>query len=333
MKRKLFEEVEGEENKVPTTSQGAPEKPAETPGRNMPKADLLKLPYPQFTANLKKLVDADKDGKVKALINSGINDGNKVEDAFNVEWDVDFPVTQLKPLQNEIDMDGSLLYPLSGESSNLESILKGESVLILGPVVVYNDGSNDWIVDGHHRWSGVYGINKDGKVKGCRLTSKSKAAPSTVLKATQMAIAAVKGDVPMASVKGTNLMTIDEQALKDYVKTGKGCAKDFKGIQEDVIKRFASVKEELNSSDAIANYIWGNILSMRKTAGTLWKKLNIKRDFMPQTDLGAGGPAKDAETKKTVKKMASGEVDWVAPFKEGRLVKTFESFVSSRKSK
>jgi hypothetical protein len=43
MKRKLFEEVEGEENKVPTTSQGDSEKPEVTDQKSNSSEILQKL--------------------------------------------------------------------------------------------------------------------------------------------------------------------------------------------------------------------------------------------------------------------------------------------------
>lgn len=309
--------------------------------------EIIQLPYAQFVDKLKELA---KDSKVQSVINAGKTDGKTEDESFTFE-EVDFDVKTLNPLQNEIDMDGSLLFPLNNQSKDLENILKGEAVTILGPVVVFQTNGVDYIIDGHHRWSGVYGINKDGKVNGIRLISKTKIEPARILKAAQLAIASLKKDVPTSDAKGVNLLTISEDALKSYVKEGTGSLKGFKGIQPEVIKRFSSVKKELNSVDSISDYIWQNVLSMKQTSGDMWKKLNIKRDFMPQTDLGAEGKAKDVETRKTVDKLTSGTINFIEPSlkdvklgydklnkekevqktEESRIIKTYEKFIQNLK--
>jgi len=305
---------------------------------------IIKLPYSTFVSKLKELA---KDDKVQAVISAGKTDGKSEDEAFSFE-EVAFDVKKLQPLQNEIDMDGSLMFPLSGKSNNLESILKGEAVTILGPVVVFQSEGVDYIVDGHHRWSGVYGVNKDGKVNGIRLTAKVKVDPRRVLKAAQLAIAALTKEVKTSSAKGVNLLTITQDALNKYIKTGEGSLKGFKGIQPEIIKRFSEVKPELKDADAICKFAWGNVSSMQKTSGTLWKTLNIKRDFMPQTDLGAEGDAKDEETRKTIKKLTSGEINFIQPKSsdvkqktknpensevatESRIIKTYEKFIQRNK--
>ena len=331
MKKRIYEseEVQGQ-------SQGE-KKPA--PG-NEGLSQIIGLPYQQFVMKLKGLAS---DSKVQAVINAGKTDGKQEDEAFQFQ-EIDFDVKTLRPLQNEIDMDNSLKFPLSGASKQLEDMLRGTPVQILGPVVVYNYSGQDYIVDGHHRWSQVYAINKDGKIKGIRLTAKSKVDPRRILKATQMAIAAIMKEVPTASAKGVNLLTISEDALKDYIKSGKGSLGDkpFQGLQENVVKRFQSVKSDLSSVDAISNFIWQNVVSMKQTSGELWKKLNIKRDYMPQTDLGASGNEKDPKTKETVKKMVSGTINFLSPSEkdivekgkevnEEKLIKSFERFIQSRR--
>lgn len=285
--------------------------------------EVTDLKYEDFVQRLGKLAS---DEKTQALINAGKEDGKTEDEAFQYV-EVDFDVKSLKPLQNEIDMDNSLLFPLSGKSDQLENMLKGEPVKILGPVVVFSRDGEDFIIDGHHRWSQVYGINRDGKIKGVRLTCKSKVNPVRVLKAAQVAIASITKKVLSSAAPGVNLLTIEENVLKDYVKTGKGSLKGFKGVQDDVVKRFNSIKKELDSVEKVADFIWQNITSMKSTAGRMWKKLDIERKFMPQTDLGAEGPAKDTETMKTVKKMTTGEVNFLEPFGESKVIKTYENFI------
>lgn len=309
---------------------------AEEAGQTQNKAsrdlsEIIGLPYQKFVVALKGLAS---DSKVQAVINAGKTDGKTEDEAFKFE-EVDFDVKTLQPLQNEIDMDNSLLFPLSGKTNQLEDMLRGTPVQILGPVVVYNYKGTNYIVDGHHRWSQVYALNRDGKVKGIRLTSAQAVDPRRILKAAQLAIAAIKKEVKTSTAQGVNLLVIDENTLKGYVKSGQGSLKGFKGVPQEVLKRISSIKPELKDVDAVADYIWQNVLSMKKTSGTLWKKLNIKRDFMPQTDLGADGEQKDPDTRKTVQKMVSGAINFLSPsskdvkpqVKEGRVIKTFEGFL------
>ena len=71
MKRKLFEEVEGEENKVPTTSQEASEKPSQEPEvpdqKSNPSEDLKKLTdlmTKDYTSFVKELSNITSDNNL-----------------------------------------------------------------------------------------------------------------------------------------------------------------------------------------------------------------------------------------------------------------------------
>jgi len=246
--------------------------------------DTLKdtLTTGSYEAFVAQLGDAVKDPKVKAVLAAGEEDGQPADEKITLT-DGDIDVTALQPTQNEIALDKSLTYPLTDVKS-AESCLKGGTVAIAGKRIITAEGS--YIVDGHHRWSQLYAMNKDAKIAVTDMVSKDLKDPLDFLKITQVAIAADLGEVPTQTAKGSiNLITISKDQLKKFVKTT---------ITPDVMKIFVKYgKVKVNRSkdaenlsarnlEQAANYIWSNVESMQKTSKPVAGA--PKRDFMPQTD-------------------------------------------------
>jgi hypothetical protein len=210
--------------------------------------------------------------------------------------EIDPKVSRLLPTQNEIDVDKSLRYPLTSAAS-VEPILKGGTIAVAGKKIVTAAGGR-YIVDGHHRWSQVYVINPNCAIAAIDLSNINN--PMDALKATQLGIAADIGKVPVASVKGSNLLTIGRDALINYVVTT---------ITPDVVTAFIKSGKldksvtsgqglaELANQDkmeqkltkvkyAIGEYIWKNVEQMQKNNRPVSGA--PKRDIMPQTDDAAG---------------------------------------------
>jgi hypothetical protein len=195
------------------------------------------------------------------------------------------PVTKLIPTQNEIDVDKSLAFPLS-KAQAAAYALKGGSVKIASPIIVFN---GKYIVDGHHRWSQLYAINKDAKIVAYNLTNDQITKPLDALKATQIAIiGAGATKIPNATVAGKNLLQMDEAALKEYVMTN---------TDEKVVDVFGKMRD-LKSKEEIANYIWTNVNSMQSTSQPVAGAPG--RGIMPQADAVPGG------LTKTIATLSSG---------------------------
>ena len=256
-------------------------------------------PYTDFVAKLGTNIS---DPKIQAILMKGKEDGNTADEVIKLT-DADIPVQKLQPTQNEIALDKSLIYPLTDVKS-AEVCLKGGVVAIAGKRIITADGI--YIVDGHHRWSQLYAMNKDASIAATNMTSAIIKQPLDFLKVTQVAIAADLKKVPTATAKGSiNLITISKDQLKAFVK---------KTITRDVMKvfvKYGKVKagskqnaDNLSNSnlEQVANYIWSNVESMQKTSKPVSGA--PKRDVMPQTD--------DATKWQDIAK--SGDLNFIPPF-------------------
>lgn len=230
----------------------------EDKGENILKS-ILKKDYKQFIVALGKHI---KDPKFVAAIQS-------LSDKLPVTTTSLEPVcTDLRPTQNEVVLDNSLSYPMK-DAASAEASLKGGTVAPGGRSVV-TGGGGKFIIDGHHRWSQVYCLNPDAKLKCLDLGQIDD--PTDALKATQLGIAAQLGKVPIAKGGGVNLFTIDEGTLKKYV---------IEKIQDPVVEVFKKYGKG-ETKEEIANYIWGNVKKLKTNNKPLDPKPN--REKMPQTD-------------------------------------------------
>ena len=220
---------------------------------------ILKKDYATF---VKELGDNINDPKFLEAIKS-------LSDSAPIKTSGMSPaVTDLQPTQNEVVMDKSLSYPLKDPAS-AELYLKGGVVAPAGKSII-TGGGGKFVIDGHHRWSQVYCINPDAKIKALDLTDIKK--PLEALKATQIGIAAQTGAVPTAAGGGINLFACGEGELKKYVTDN---------IKESVIEVFKKYKKG-DTPEEIADYIWGNVQELRKSSPPVAGAPT--RDVMPQTD-------------------------------------------------
>jgi hypothetical protein len=176
-------------------------------------------------------------------------------------------VSVLKPTQNEILLDKSLSYPLQ-DPMTAKSHLSGGVVAVAGKSIV-TAGGGKFVIDGHHRWSQVYCINPDAKIKALDLPITD---PIKALKATQIGIAAQIKKVPKSTGGGVNLFTINEVSLKKYV---------VDTITDQVVQVFKLLGKG-DTPDVIADYIWDNVQLLKKNSKPVQGA--PKRDLMPQTD-------------------------------------------------
>jgi len=220
---------------------------------------ILKKDYASF---VKELGDNIKDEKFLNAIKS-LSSESPVKTS-----DMSPAVTALQPTQNEVVMDKSLSYPLKDPAS-AELYLKGGVVAVAGKSIV-TAGGGKFVIDGHHRWSQVFCINTDAKIKALDLSDIKK--PLEALKATQIGIAAQIGTVPTAAGGGVNLFTVGEGELKKYV---------IDNIKEPVVEVFKKYGKG-DTPEAIADYIWGNVETLKKQSPPVAGA--PKRDVMPQTD-------------------------------------------------
>jgi hypothetical protein len=251
--------------------------------------------YEQFVSQLGSLA---QDPKVQAFLNAGTGDGDQNDDKFTATAKA-IPVKNLRPTQNEIDVNGSLKWPLTKPDS-LKNCLQKGAVTIKAPVVTYN---GEFIIDGHHRWSQLYSMNKDGVIN-CIDLSGPKLKPIDVLKVVQLAIAAEIGKVPVATVQGQNLLKLNGNAVAKFV---------IDTITEDCVKVFNNLKGaalgKLDKNNIAGKVIVPNVMEMQKTSQPVAGA--PKRNVMPQTD----------DATNAMQNLAKGVINFNEPFTSEQIIR------------
>lgn len=240
--------------------------------------------YESFVNQLKQWAG---DPKVTNFLRSGLTDGAKADDKFTVSQGA-IPCHSLIPTQNEIDLTKSLSYSLK-DAEAVKSYLQGSVIEIAGaPIITFN---GKYIIDGHHRWSQVYCINPNAKMKVLNF-KKSGLSPTDMLKATQVAVAATSGEIQVQKVDGNNLLTMDLKLIMKYV---------IKNITDEVAKLF-------QTKEKAAKHIAINSKKMQK----LNKPISgaPSREYMPQTDEPKGN------LKNVANVLSKGIGQAVKPFEK-----------------
>jgi hypothetical protein len=245
--------------------------------------------YREFVAKLGDLV---KDPKVRAFIKSGRSDGEQQDDKINAVSKI-LKVADLRPTQNEIDVQKSLNYPLTYPEM-LQRYLGKEPVTIKAPIVTYN---GKYIIDGHHRWSQVYSMNPHAIMTAVDLEGTDM-NPVDLLKVVQLSIAGELGTVPTATVKGENLLKVSADVIAKYV---------VDTIKDECVKVFrkmcgAQIGHQVTKDTIAGKVIVPNIKEMQKYAQPMPGAPS--RDLMPQTD----------EAPNSLKDLTKGIVNYNEPY-------------------
>lgn len=129
----------------------------------------------------------------KLFSGDGDADG-KAYDKYSCKGEsIGIAIKDLYPTQSEIDIENSAKWAKKKKfAKNLDEMFGdkpfGQGTIPV-PVLVYNDGKKNWIIDGHHRWSQVGLINYDAELN-C-MVIEGKESVRDFLKLTQSIIAGV----------------------------------------------------------------------------------------------------------------------------------------------
>ena len=255
------------------------------PYRSLPVSDTIRqveriLREPRYESFIKQLGTAARDPKIRHILIGGLMDGQLVDDLVTSNVIIR-KTSNLTPIQYEIDLMSTLAW-IGGHPENVPHILRGGT---LGPEHFGGNpivtGGGGYIVDGHHRWSQVYLINPEARLRSIDLNIVD---PEKALRASQIAIAALTGEVPVQPVKpGKNLYEMSlgdiEEALPRYL------SKEFYEAFYETDPRFVTRED-------VHRHIMGNIARMRKTSRPA---SDIGRELMPQFDVIPGGPQAGTE--------------------------------------
>jgi len=136
---------------------------------------------------VRAFMDTNKDESVVDILAKAAEeyDGSAEDDVITVGGATPTAVKDLGPTQQFIDLMQSVSFPL-GSAKVLDGAISSKTTGAPGAISV----SGGAVLDGHHRWSGVFAITPDGAI-----SSKDFGFPGGVtekLAAAQMAVAAVK---------------------------------------------------------------------------------------------------------------------------------------------
>jgi hypothetical protein len=164
-----------------------------------------------------------KDPKVRQVLShpEAAADGEASDDAISIS-PTNVNVGGMIPTQKFIDLMKSVAFPL-GHAGKLDAaVTSGKG---FGPITI----SGDYIIDGHHRWSGIFAIRPDGTISATDIgfpgDSKQKLA------AAQLAIGAIDPNVndPHPSATGAadqNILGSNGPTIKKLIEKAVALGKD-----------------------------------------------------------------------------------------------------------
>ena len=228
----------------------------------------------EFTSLLKQIA---ADPEFQALAASGQTDARGPSDeAIKVDKGTPVAAINLTPTQMDIDLDKSLGDQMTNKYNAttyaLEDVVTMPSPGGRIPLLVFE---NKYILDGHHRWSQVLMTNPSGKMTVNSMSSPAfgtgRVGAERALKATQLAIAALAGNVVTKSTK-TNLLAIQPKQLEAYV---------IKNITDDVIQMLANAgKIAAPDRQQAGRYYMNNLAAVQKKPPGAFER----EKGMPQAD-------------------------------------------------
>ena len=288
---------------------------------------------------VRNFMDNHKDQAVADILTRAAEkyDGSAEDDMITIGGPSSVAVRDLGPTQGFIDLMKSVAFPL-GSAESLDKAISSKTTGAPGSISI----SGVSILDGHHRWSGVYAITPDGTI-----STKDFGFPGGVkqqLAAAQMAVAAIKkgkGQPSEGGAAATDIMGKKGPAIFAMIDANKGKVTTGKRpppplLNDKMIQSIASgaypginawaeIPEDaefvsLSNSEAnfandpirkaIAEKVAGNLDSLPGQLGGGPKA----REDMPQLNHQEIGG--DAGLAAIIQKLPSGELNVVPPFKK-----------------
>ena len=270
------------------------------------KADPDKLDHKRFP---KKLSQVDKE-KASKYVDSGDFDGSKEDDIIPVS-NASFATSALKPSQSSMNIEKALAFAIhmmakkgpftSGPGGDLDAFIS----------------SDNFIMDGHHRWVATAMVNPGAKIGGFQV------------------------DFP-----GDELIAVLNTLTKgEFNKTGKGATGGFDQFQEGPVKAqlekyLAAGVWDMTSEDvqlSIEQFTGVQGEGAKNAAVTKF----IKNLSAVSFDLPSGAPtrpdmpvisAKAGHVKTAIDKMSTGDVDVNPPYGDDKMKQAAQESRDSRSS-
>ena len=263
-----------------------------------------------------------KSEAVRDILKSGLKDGSTKDDVVKVSGPNSISVSDLIPTQNFIDLMQSISFPLGSSKGFLNAVVAKKG---FGTIVV--DGK--LIIDGHHRWSGVYAIARDGTINALNVNWPGKDTKEK-LGAAQLSIGAYVGankEQPSAGGEPkTNILGKKSPEIEQMIMSNVNKQTDPKApgalLNDNMMKEIVAGKD----SNMKPIYDWAgiavNVTDINQLRKAIAKKIGdnlsqIKsnsqapaRPDMPQFDTSRGGP----ELNTIVPNISKGEFNIAPPY-------------------
>ena len=276
-----------------------------------PADDIKKAADAGLAQSVSLLQKLASDTDTSELLNKGAEDGDLKDEVVKMTTG-NYSCTQMNPTQAEIGFGNSLDDMVINKYDVVNTCFKSP-VTILGPILCAKIGGKIMILDGHHRWSSCFMINRNAKMVCDVLDMPTAKNAEQALKIMQIAIAAKAKAVKTKDFEGQDLMATGTEEVISYV-TEK--------MTDEVVEIFSSATGgALADKAAIADEVGvahKDIVSM---------KGKFPRKIMPQADLSGGDGTQD----KVNKSLTKGTVNFKEPFGEAKKLKEYFQKVANIK--
>lgn len=252
--------------------------------------------YADYITTLNRMLE---DPKARTLLLDGF--GGELGDTklnFSV---VNIPASNLIPTQNEIDVQKSVDFTIKVFPKTISKVFQNSSsgVEIVSPIITFR---KNFVIDGHHRWSQIFAINPDAKIK-C-INYDGNISPIKMLKAVQGSIAAVIADpdndnegkdnkIPQSTVDGQNLFDKkwDRKKVSEYLNDN---------MSDECVSEFTKYVDKVSDKESAVKYMTDCLLELKYNNVPIASA--PQRGDMPQTNKGGT----DASDKKTAEPDKEG---------------------------
>ena len=313
--------------------------------------ELSKTDYTAFVQTLAKEVSKDNlFPKLRALLLKGREDGKPDDEVFSFSEEQFVTVAGLIPTQNEIDRDKSLAfnttYPkmftkISPEEGKIQisNVLNEKGVKINNlPIVLFKSGGEVYILDGHHRWSGVHALNKAGKIAAIYLESSQGITPKRALAAVQLSIATSQKNWGEPGDKDTGFPSNKAGSADTNILLKSSNPTTIKWLEENMSEDFIALVKEVKKE------IEGNPVDKKVVIDFIMKNLYVMqnkgflsgsptREVMPQTDgTPVLDPSRGGDQSLWREPLDTGKVNFIEDSLKTnpKWIKTFEQFKGNR---
>jgi hypothetical protein len=264
--------------------------------------DMLSMPYEEF---IKVLKDNADDERINTILNLGQKDGIPTDEVVKVTY-AEYTVKQLLPTQNAIGIGQSLYNIVHHFPQNISVFINSKEAVLSERRILTANGK--YIIDGHHRWSGVFLFNPNAKISAINLEIPGISDTKSLLKIVQLAIAAAyknvyskEADIP------TDIFneSLDKEKIKTILK---------KELDENAIN-ICKKEYKFNSDEEVINKITNNALFLKK-----YKPADSPdRKYMPQPSDAAKVAGKKEDDVKGIpsgflKTLQTGKLNFKKPF-------------------